>query len=151
MIFNEDFRDFIITLNKHDVTYLLIGGYSVMLYGYPRTTGDLDIWLERTDNNYEKLSKAFNDFGLPISAIGKTDFLSNNEMEVFSFGRQPVALDLLVKVKGLEFAEAYRNSVIMNPDGFPIRVVSYWDLVRLKKAAARNKDLDDLANIKEPD
>lgn len=150
MLFNEDFRDFILALNKQEVEFILIGGYSVMLYSYPRTTGDLDIWLNRTEANYNKLAKAFLDFGLPISTIPLEDFLHNEELEVYSFGRQPVAIDLLVKVKGLTFKEAYPNSIIMSPDGFPVRVVGYWDLVKLKKAAGRNKDLDDLVHVKEP-
>ena len=41
-IFNEDFRDFIQALNEAEVAYLLVGGYSVILHGYSRTTGDLD-------------------------------------------------------------------------------------------------------------
>ena len=42
-LFNPDFRDFILCLNESAVDYILIGGYTVILYGYPRTTGDLDI------------------------------------------------------------------------------------------------------------
>ncbi|MFN8310029.1 MAG: nucleotidyltransferase [Chitinophagales bacterium] len=150
MIFNDDFREFILALNASQVEFILIGGYSVMLYGYPRTTGDLDIWLNRTPENYKKLIRAFSEFGLPTNAISIEDFLHNESMDVYSFGRSPVAIDLLVKVKGLDFDLALANSVIMQPDGFPVRVVSYHDLIKLKKAAGRNKDFDDLAHIKNP-
>ena len=50
-IFNQDFKDFIESLNAHDVKYILVGGYSVILHGYPRTTGDMDLWVERSEEN----------------------------------------------------------------------------------------------------
>ncbi len=52
-IFNDDFRDFIDCFNKSNVKYILVGGYSVILHGYSRTTGDMDIWVERTKKNYK--------------------------------------------------------------------------------------------------
>jgi hypothetical protein len=58
-IFNNDFRDFISALNNQSVKYILVGGYSVILHGYPRTTGDMDIWVERTSENYQKNQKRF--------------------------------------------------------------------------------------------
>ena len=63
-IFKEDFRDFIQQLNNHDVRYILVGGYSVILHGYTRTTGDMDIWVDRTKENYKKLGHAFFEFGI---------------------------------------------------------------------------------------
>lgn len=58
-IFNSDFRDFISALNNNTVDYILVGGYSVILHGYLRTTGDLDIWVNKKKKNYAKLVKAF--------------------------------------------------------------------------------------------
>lgn len=58
-IFNNDFRDFINALNHYEVKYILVGGYSVILHGYSRTTGDLDIWVNKTIENYERLKSAF--------------------------------------------------------------------------------------------
>ena len=65
-IFNTDFVEFINSLNNHQVEYLLVGGYSVIIHGYPRTTGDLDIWVNQTTENYGRLKLAFGEFGLPI-------------------------------------------------------------------------------------
>lgn len=65
-IFNEDFRDFLSALHKHHVRYILVGGFAVILHGYSRTTGDMDIWVERTRENYLRLKKAFDDFGMPV-------------------------------------------------------------------------------------
>ena len=58
-IFNSDFREFLTSLNKNDVRYVLVGGYSVILYGYSRTTGDMDLWVERTADNYKRIAQNF--------------------------------------------------------------------------------------------
>lgn len=65
-IFNEDFREFIHCLNNQNVEYILVGGYAVILHGYRRVTGDMDIWVNRTQKNYRKLVTAFNEFRLPV-------------------------------------------------------------------------------------
>jgi len=62
-VFNKDFLEFLQSLNNNKVTCLLVGGYAVILHGYPRTTGDLDIWVKRTKENYACLQRAFNEFG----------------------------------------------------------------------------------------
>ena len=58
-IFHDDFRDFINSLNENKVDYLLVGGYAVILHGYRKTTSDLDIWVDTTIKNFQKLSAAF--------------------------------------------------------------------------------------------
>lgn len=68
-IFNRDFQDFIQALNQASVRYVLVGGYAVILHGYNRTTGDLDIWVDRTESNFQKLSIAFASFGMPLFDI----------------------------------------------------------------------------------
>lgn len=65
-VFNKDFLDFLHYLNNNKVAYLLVGGYAVILHGYSRTTGDLDIWVRRTKENYECLLSAFKEFGMPV-------------------------------------------------------------------------------------
>lgn len=61
-IFNSDFQDFLLALNKTRVKYVLVGGYSVIYHGFPRTTGDLDIFVEISKSNYEKITQAFEYF-----------------------------------------------------------------------------------------
>lgn len=61
-LLNPDFRDFLQALNQHEVEYILIGGYAVILHGYFRTTGDINIWLNRTEENYKKLEQAIHTF-----------------------------------------------------------------------------------------
>ena len=55
-IFNEHFRDFIKSLNDNKVEYVLVGGMAVILHGYVRGTGDMDVWVNKTKGNYRKVS-----------------------------------------------------------------------------------------------
>lgn len=146
-IFNEDFRDFINALNKHQVEYLLVGGYAVILNGYRRTTGDMDIWVKVTPENHRKLLNAYLSFGLPTIDISEENFLNNNEIEVFTYGIPPVSIDIMKIVKGCNFEEAYSLSNIFNEEGLLIRFIHINTLIQAKKAAGRYKDLDDIEKL----
>ena len=92
-IFNDDFQDFLKALNEFHVEYILVGGYSVILHGYSRTTGDMDIWVKKTKENYLKIGRAFRRFGMPLFDMTESNFLSNPALDVFTFGRVPVSID----------------------------------------------------------
>lgn len=146
-IFNRDFRDFIKALNDADVAYLLVGGYSVILHGYSRTTGDLDIWVQRTEGNYQRLKLAFSRFGMPVFDMTEENFLHHDIWDVFTFGNPPVAIDIMVAIKGLDFDAAFQHAVEFDDEGLRIRVVHLDDLLRAKRAANRPKDQDDLQHL----
>ncbi|MFZ4770794.1 MAG: DUF6036 family nucleotidyltransferase [Ferruginibacter sp.] len=146
-IFNEDFRDFIQALNDNKVRYILVGGFSVILHGYSRTTGDMDIWVERTKENYQNISKAFSQFGLSVFDMTEDNFLSHPNWAVFTFGVPPVAIDLMIAVKGLDFETCYNNAVIFEDDNLKIRTIHKNNLIEAKKSSGRPKDLDDLENL----
>jgi len=146
-IFNEDFRDFINSLNNCNVKYMLIGGYSVILHGYSRTTGDMDIWVERTYENYQNIKKAFLHFGMPVFDMTEDAFLNNKNFDVFTFGKLPSAIDIMVAVKGSDFDECYKNAVYFEEDGLKVRTIYIKDLIKAKKASGRSKDLNDLENL----
>jgi predicted nucleotidyltransferase len=146
-VFNQDFIEFIITLNKNKVEYILVGGYAVIYHGYNRTTGDMDIWVHATSDNYNRLLAAFNDFGMSVFDMSETKFLDTENFDVFSFGRPPVCIELLTKVKGLTFIEAYSSSSFVEFGGTHVQMIDIRDLILAKKAAGRNKDLDDLEHL----
>lgn len=146
-IFNEDFRDFLSCLNKHEVRYILVGGFAVILHGYSRTTGDMDIWVERTQQNYRKLKTAFSEFCMPVFDMTEDNFLSHPSWDVFTFGVPPVAIDIMVKVKGLDFSENYDQSIIFTDNDLMIRTLHKNQLILAKKSSNRPKDQDDIANL----
>jgi len=146
-VFNEDFKDFIESLNKFGVEYILIGGYAVILHGYHRTTGDLDIWVNPTEINYKKLINAFSFFGFPTDAIDLRRFLNAEAYNVFTFGRPPMAIDIVTSIQGVDFKDANQNASKVQVQGIVVRLLSMSDLILTKKASGRFKDLDDLENL----
>lgn len=146
-IFKEDFIDFIESLNLCDVKYILVGGLSVVLHGYSRTTGDMDIWVDRTTDNYKRIKLAFNNFGMPVFDMTEEKFLFDELHDVFTFGRPPSAIDIMVKVLGLDFNDCFEKAVYFEEGRLKIRTIHLSDLKNAKKAAGRSKDLDDLENL----
>lgn len=144
---SRDLREFLEALNRANVDYLLVGGYAVNVHGYTRSTGDVDIWVNPTENNYRLLVKAGNYFGLPLGEISLPKFLDTDRYDVFTFGRPPSAIDLMTRVKGLTFDLAYDNSTIYEFDELPIRVISLRDLLKAKRAAGRLRDLADVEQL----
>jgi Nucleotidyltransferase of unknown function (DUF6036) len=148
-VFNQDFIEFIEALNKEEVRYLLVGGYAVILHGYSRSTGDLDLWIEQSVENYRRLMKAFDTFGLPRSAIAEKHFLDNTEMDVFTFGKPPVSIDLMTAVKGLDFNTAYQSAVSITIQDMHVRILDLKSLIIAKQSSGRLKDLDDIEHLRE--
>lgn len=146
-IFNEDFIDFLKAINQQQVEYILVGGYSVILYGYSRTTGDMDILVNKTKENYQRLQKAFHDFKMPVFEMTEDNFLHNPHLDVFTFGRQPVAIDIMTSIKGATFDELYLKAIQIDVDDMLVKTIHVNDLILVKKASGRYKDLDDLENI----
>jgi len=145
-IFNEDFLDFIKALNQSSVDYILVGGMAVILHGYVRTTGDMDIWVRKTAGNYKKLLLAFRDFGLPVFDMTEENFLSD-KFDVWSFGREPVKIELMTTVKGLDFEEAFNISQYYNESDVKIRFLHINSLLQAKKASGRHRDIDDIEQL----
>ncbi len=150
-IFNDDFREFIAALNDNEVQYILIGGYSVIIHGYSRTTGDMDIWVERSSENYLNLKNAFLQFGMPVFDMTEDNFLHHPAWDVFTFGRPPTSIDIMIKAKGLDFDACYKQSLIYEEDGLYIRTISYQNLIEAKNATGRAKDMNDLENLNNDD
>lgn len=147
-VFNDDFRDFLMALKNNDVDYILVGGYAVIYHGYNRTTGDLDLWIDPTSTNYKKLQGAFSEFGMSVFDMTEQNFLSNT-YDVFTFGNPPICIEILTKVKGLDFSESFINALDTEFDGIPVKMIDIRDLISAKKAAKRFKDLDDLNHLEE--
>ncbi len=118
-----------------------------MQYYYEAIVALLEIWIEPTEDNYLKMQKAFYHFGLPINAIEKNDFLGT-EMDVFSFGVEPQAIDIMTAVKGLTFEETFLSATEQNYEKSSIRIIHIKCLIVAKMASGRYKDLNDIEHLK---
>jgi hypothetical protein len=90
---HPDFKDFLRLLNSHGVEYLIVGGYAVGYHGYPRATGDMDIWIAMSESNAEKTAMAFRDFGMPEGEVSKGLFLEKDK--IIRMGVPPVRLEII--------------------------------------------------------
>ena len=126
---------------------MIVGGYATIFHGYARTTMDLDVWVERTWTNYSQLVKALSMFGMPVFDMSEAAFLSDDSLDVFTFGRPPVCIDIMNRVKGLKFEASYGNSEKTKIQGVTVRFLSRDDLIKAKRASGRHRDLDDLENL----
>lgn len=148
-VLNDDFKDFLLALNRAEVKYILVGGYAIIYHGYNRTTGDLDIWVEASAENYKKLLHAFRIFGMSPFDMTEARFCDPENQDVFTFGRPPVCIELLTRVSGLHFTECYSHAVKTVWDDVSIQVIDLRSLLINKKATGRYKDLDDLEQLQD--
>jgi len=142
---HPDFKDFLKLLNAHNVRYLLVGGYAVGYHGYPRATGDMDIWIEMSEANSKKLVSAFRDFGVIDEVISEGLFLEKNK--VIRMGVPPVRLEVITSASGVDFDECYSRREVIEIDGILINFISLQDLKKNKHAAGRHKDMEDLEHL----
>ena len=107
-----------------------------------------DVWVNRTKENYQRIAKAFTDFGMSIFDMTEENFLSDR-YDVWSFGISPIKIELMTAVKGLNFEDAYKISQLYTEDNIPIRFLHLNSLIEAKKASGRYKDLDDIEQLGE--
>lgn len=131
-------------LNSNGVEYMLVGGYAVIYYGYMRTTGDMDVWIAVDPANAQRITDAVKQFGFQ-SGISSVTFMQMGKM--FRMGMPPARIELLTKVSGIDFADAYPRSIDATMDGIEVKVISLADLKANKRASGRAKDQADLANL----
>ena len=139
---NSDFRDLLRLFAVHEVRYLVVGGYAAMHYSQPRFTKDLDLWLEPTPTNAQRVIRAFSEFGMPLIDVTPEDFSSEGLQ--YMVGRAPVLFDFLTSLPGLQFGPCWNNRVTDDHDGVPIHILGRDDLIAAKMQAGRPQDLADL-------
>ncbi len=144
-LFNQDFQDFIEALNKAAVKYILVGGYAVILHGYIRSTADMDVWVDKTSENYQKLKNAFFYFRAPI--FSEQEFLGN-QFDVWGIGIEPNRIEVLNKIKGVEFAEAHPLCKTFIQNNVEVKYIHINHLIQAKEAAGRFKDKADIEELK---
>lgn len=145
MELDKDFKEFIKLLNEHDVQYMVIGGYAVNFYGYPRYTKDIDLWLWMNVENIDKLLEAIKDFGFGSFNLKREDFMSPEN--IIQLGYEPYRIDLLVDVEGVDFLECFLRKTEVKLDGIEVNFLSLDDLITAKENAGRLQDLADAEQL----
>ena len=151
MNLTKDFMDFIELLNKHEVAYMVVGGYAVGFHGYPRYTGDLDVWIKRSEENVSKLMCVVKDFGGPHAEMNEGDLLrepsKENPSPGVGFGREPLRIEVLSAIEGVEFDDCIENVVEKAIGGVALKYIHYNDLKKNKLSTGRTKDRADIEEL----
>ena len=138
-----DFRDMLSCLSDEGVEFIVVGAYALAAHGFPRATGDIDIWVRNSSENAPRVLRALARFGAPTFDLSEEDFKATDR--VVQLGVEPCRIDLLTGISGVEFDEAWENKLAVTLDGIHINILSRADLLKNKLAAGRDKDLGDVA------
>ena len=142
---SPDFKEFVELLNSKGVEYLIIGGYAVTFYGFPRYTGDMDIWIGTSRVNAERLIGVLDEFGMGSLGLSADDFTEPDT--IVQLGYAPYRIDIITSLADAKFDECVLRGVEVHKEGVNLRFISLDDLRYLKRAAGRPKDLIDLENL----
>lgn len=144
MYLTADYSDMIALFNEHKVRYLVAGAYAMAVCGYSRSTYDIDLWIDKSEENVEKVLLALDDFGIPF-VITKSDLTKNEN--VIQIGNAPIRIDLLTDIDGVIFKEAYANRIEHDFGDLIAPVLELNDIMKNKIASDRAKDKIDVIEL----
>jgi predicted nucleotidyltransferase len=148
----DDFKNLLSVFNDHDVKYLVVGGYAVSFHAQPRATKDLDLFIKADPANAEATFDALAKFGAPLVGISVNDL--SDPTKFIRFGREPIAIDILPGIDGVNFDEAWKRRIegaIDPQSGLVAHFISKSDLIASKIAAGRMRDLADVEELHDAD
>ena len=145
MDLEEDLREFVELLNALNVRYMVVGAFAVAYHGHPRYTGDIDLFIERSADNAERLVQVIEKFGFGSLNLSVDDFLQ--EGQVIQLGISPNRIDLLTFLSGVSFQEAWATREHGEINGLKVPFISKEMLKQNKAASGRMQDLADLEQL----
>ncbi len=144
---NQDFKEFIQLLNDNQVKYLVIGGYAVAVHGHPRYTKDIDIWIEISEENAQKLVTALTQFGFESLGLTSEDFQTPHQ--IIQLGYPPNRIDLITNPDGIDFQTCYDSKIEVTLNNVPVNFINLDNLKKNKLASGRLQDLADLEKLQD--
>lgn len=143
---NEDYKEMLQILLNNEVKFLIVGAYAMGAQGYPRATGDFDIWVESSSENSKKVYKSLADFGALLEEISPDTFTEKGIL--FQIGIAPRRIDILTFIDGVEFGVAYSNKEEIAIGDIKIPFLSRKHLIKNKESTGREKDILDAKYLK---
>lgn len=146
---NDDFVDLVACFLEQGVSFVVVGAYALAAHGFPRTTGDIDLFVEPTPDNADRVYQALLDFGAPVQAhqVARADFAAPGN--VYQLGLPPRRIDVLTSISGVSFEEAAAETIEGKLGPLTVRFIGRAAMRRNKLAAGRPKDLLDAALLEE--
>lgn len=135
------------SFQKHNVRYIVIGGIASVIYGVPRATFDLDILIEATAENAQRLLDAFLEAGFGTASLTDVNEILSHEITIF---KDRVRIDVQTRTPGLDFKKAWETRNTQEYQGQSFHIISRENLISSKKAAGRPVDLEDVRLLELP-
>jgi Nucleotidyl transferase AbiEii toxin, Type IV TA system len=145
--FNPDFKDLLSCLLAAEVRFLLVGGYALAFHGHPRATKDMDVWVEPTRENAERVLRALGVFGAPTHDVTADDFA--DPRTVFQIGVPPRRVDVVCSIEGVAFDEAWSDREDLHLDEIEVPVIGLEAMLANKQATGRAQDIADAEVIRD--
>lgn len=146
-IFFEPHRNLISTLIEEGVSFIVVGGYAVNFHGYNRPTGDMDIWLQPSEENKQRLIRMLKKHDFDDESIKYLSSLNFKEAQVFSMGEPPFKFDFLTKINLVSYEDADQQKVLQDADGLTIPFIHLNHLILSKISTGRTKDKADIEEL----
>jgi hypothetical protein len=147
MNIQHDFEELLRLLEENKVEYLIVGGYAVAFHGYPRFTKDIDIFFGTTESNIRRLHDALVQFGFPPADLNADLFTTKGN--IITFGVEPVRVDIINEIAGVEFNHAWEKRVRGNYGALQVNFISKIDLIHNKRSTPRLQDKADAEKLSE--
>ena len=142
----KDYEDLLELLNKHKVKYCIIGSYALAFHARPRYTKDIDILIEISIEN-ARILDALNEFGFGSLQLTEEDF--SEPGQIIQLGYEPVRVDLITSIKGIDFHKIWGNRVTGKFGSQTVFFIGAEDLMAAKKISNRSQDQTDLKILAE--
>jgi hypothetical protein len=142
----KDLKELLRAFNEHGVKYLIVGGYAFGAHAEPRATKDLDVFIATDETNSEAVYRALAAYGAPLDGFSPSDFRDESG---FQIGQPAARVDILQRISGVKFEDAWENRVEGLIDGEVLaQVISRDDLIRNKLEAGRDQDMLDVKALR---
>jgi hypothetical protein len=128
-----------------DAKWLLVGGWAVAHHGFPQTTDETYLWIERTPENSKRVVRALREFGFPETGLDPSMFMG--ESTVIRIGLPPLRIEIRTKLEGVEFTPCWERRVVVVDDDLEVPLIALDDLLANKRASGRLKDLADVEEL----
>ena len=145
MNIQQDFKELLRLLEKNNVDYLIVGGYAVAFYGYPRFTKDIDIFFKDSKDNRVEILNSLIEFGFSSDDLKEEMFKTKGN--VVTFGVEPVRVDFLNSIDGVKFEEAVKNRVRGKYDTLEVYFIGKEELIKNKLSTERLQDKADAEEL----
>lgn len=143
---NEDYKEMLQLLLEEQVDFIVVGAYALGAHGFPRATGDIDIWVKADEINSINIYKALTRFGTPLDQLTINDFA--NKGIIFQIGVTPRKIDIITQLDGVSFDEADEDKIIVEVEGLKLPVLSFDKLIKNKLSTGRERDELDVKLLK---